>query len=169
MDFYAHNAYLILTLLLSHTMITHNVHMYIYLHLLYQNGMFTVLNTDNKCTVLRYGQYLLPICLYMGDLSVHVYTWIFLIPVQASLEEQAYHLLREWRERRSGTIYALYTILETAGITVNEPKLSPDLSPVAVAQPSTASTATSELDNLFYIYMYVHVYTFRMYMYMYVS
>ena len=89
--------------------------------------------------------------------------------MQASLEEQAYHLLREWRERRSGTIYALYTILETAGITVNEPKLSPDLSPVAVAQPSTASTATSELDNLFYIYMYVHVYTFRMYMYMYVS
>ena len=51
--------------------------------------------------------------------NVHVHVLVLCCVSQASMEEKAYHLLREWRKRKQGTVYALRTILTQAGISLD--------------------------------------------------
>jgi hypothetical protein len=62
---------------------------------------------------------------------------------QASAEQKAYHLLRQWRERKQGTLYALKTILSQAGISLQEPSTT---SPCPSPTPTLSSS--SQLPSL---------------------
>jgi hypothetical protein len=57
---------------------------------------------------------------------------------RASAEQKAYHLLREWRERKQGTLYALQTILSQAGISLQEPSTT---SPCPSPTPTLSSSS----------------------------
>ena len=59
--------------------------------------------------------------------------------LQSRDEERAYHLLREWRDRKQGTLYALKTILSQAGVSLKEP----------TTQSSTHSTPSTLPSSLF--------------------
>ena len=88
-------------------------------------------------------------------------TWIY-NSAQASKEEQAYHLLREWRERKKGTVYALRTILTQAGIRLNDP------TPKVAAHSPTPSSSQSS--SMFYKCSFYSVHACTcIQMYMYVS
>jgi hypothetical protein len=72
---------------------------------------------------------------------------------QASKEEKAYQLLREWRKRKQGTVYALKTILTQAGVsfdsttkTSNQKTSSYCAAPTSSSQPASLSISSQPRD-----------------------
>ena len=82
---------------------------------------------------------------------------------QASKEEKAYQLLREWRKRKQGTVYALKTILTQAGVSFDStPKTSNQKTSSYCAAPTSSSQPASMYIIMYvitYMYMYVPSYT----------
>ena len=64
------------------------------------------------------------------------------------MEEKAYHLLREWKNRKQGTVYALRTILTQAGVSLDTS------TPQKAAQPPNVPSSQPASKSIIYMCMY---------------
>ena len=87
-------------------------------------------------------QHSIPKAVTFQHVHVHVHKYTSTATfIQASREEQAYHLLREWRKRKHGTVYALRTILTQAGIDLDS---HPSVTSVTATSPAGTFSAVQE-------------------------
>ena len=75
------------------------------------------------------------------------------------MEEKAYHLLREWRNRKQGTVYALRTILTQAGVSLDTSTPQKPAQPPNVPSSQPASKSIIHMCMYKCTYMYIHVHT----------
>ena len=87
--------------------------------------------------------------------TLHIHILVLCCVSQASMEEKAYHLLREWRNRKQRTVYALRTILTQAGVSLDTS------TPQKAAQPPNVPSSQPASKSIIHMCMYIvqHVHT----------